>query len=759
MDFLLEHGFPIERIADSLRAASIGWIGTGCHRREYGPISIFATDPMGLNPLRPQDAPADDGESFYLFDGQFSTGTSYFHTLLPQTSASLPKRIDDLLERNSAVEAINAGVFVAGRVGPKGLSLITDPMGQYPLYYFQSGERFLISNVMRYLTIAMKASGFAATPSLLPCLQSIMFGGAIGDVTHVREIRRLPFGHSVHANPKLHFRPSAATDYTASYEALITETHDALMRHVVAVSGAASRPGHFVTDVTGGSDSRLVLSLLMASPLRDEFLGRCHAQFPHPDANVAGALFARYNLRIAQMPVVVDSDPHFWVQKLTQRSIDGVAGLTGGTHMPTTPFFKLAFPNLVHFGGSFGEWGGAAPGHALFRTPADLESTIENVIDLRIGRRRKNKSLELITEEGKSIVRNNAIAAIHALEDEGVPREQLNAEFYLRTRSRSHFGLMSWLNNKSWVAPNPLASPWMVAARRALPWALHSRNKVVFDLLRAGGREDLTKIPLANTVWDPEIVPAQERQEYQSIAAVKVSTPAMSPFSQVLWQGMPVYAAASRQRMTGDVSETKGNAAARASSSNSSRAKFTNMRYIDDYQAMLRDLVDRVPAQHDLWSLVDRNAVGRWGSRDGAKFTAIDTTIVGFVLSGSAWYLDQPEPAGVEELRNFDPKSPGPRSAKPAVITPPKPPVVAVKPNPLAGDGRAFLDLLKSDPEFKKKVMIQIGQKPQFYLTRLEEMRLDLEKADRLDEHAAKTIGEIKRRLEVMLLPPADAGI
>jgi hypothetical protein len=38
-------------------------------------------------------------------------------------------------------------------------------------------------------------------------------------------------------------------------------------------------------------------------------------------------------------------------------------------------------------------------------------------------------------------------------------------------------------------------------------------------------------------------------------------------------------------------------------------------------------------------------------------------------------------------------------------------------------------------------------------------MRSDLEKANRLDEHAAKTIGEFKRRLEIMLLPPADAGI
>ena len=91
MDFLLTHGFSIEGITDSLRAASIGWSGTRCHMSAYGPISVFATDPMGLNPLLPPNVGPNARERFYLFDGQFSTDTSYFHPLLSRTADGLPK--------------------------------------------------------------------------------------------------------------------------------------------------------------------------------------------------------------------------------------------------------------------------------------------------------------------------------------------------------------------------------------------------------------------------------------------------------------------------------------------------------------------------------------------------------------------------------------------------------------------------------------------------------------------------------------------
>ena len=434
MDFLLTHGFSIEGITDSLRAASIGWSGTRCHMSAYGPISVFATDPMGLNPLLPPNVGPNARERFYLFDGQFSTDTSYFHPLLSRMADGLPKRIDDLIERNSGVETVNAGVFTAGRIDRNGLRLVTDSLGQYPIYYFQSGERYLISNVMRYLTMAMKVAGYDATPSLLPCLESLVFGGGLGDATQIREIRRLPHGHDIRANPGLQFYSTAATEYPSSYEALIDGTHGALTHHLAAVAGATGPESHIVADITGGSDSRLVLSLMLASPMRDEFGGRCNSRYPDPDANVAGALLAKYGLRTAEMPFIVDSDPNLWPQSLAQHGIDCSAAFAGGTRVATNQLWKVALPNLFHFDGAFGEIAGASSGLRGFDRFAELDISIEEVVDLQIAGSRPSGALDLITEAGLASARNNAIATIRALENEGISRDQLRAEFYLRTR-------------------------------------------------------------------------------------------------------------------------------------------------------------------------------------------------------------------------------------------------------------------------------------------------------------------------------------
>ena len=295
MEFLVAGGFSIDRIVKSLREGSIGWIGKQDHCRDIGPLSVFATDPGELNaPQASSDTP--ESERFTIFDGQFSRGARFFHPLLPDTSEGLPQQIDELLDGDGSGLSINAGVFVAGRLDGRGLTLVTDPLSQYPVYYFRAGERFLVSNVLRYITIAMRAHGFSATPSLLPCVESLVFGGALADSTPIEEIRRLPFGQFAVARPPLDFHPMSAIEVPLPYEEIVPLAHAALSRHVLAVAEATGSARRVVADVTGGGASRLALSLLLDSPFRDEFAGRCTTRYPDPDANVAGALYSKYDL-------------------------------------------------------------------------------------------------------------------------------------------------------------------------------------------------------------------------------------------------------------------------------------------------------------------------------------------------------------------------------------------------------------------------------------------------------------------------------
>jgi hypothetical protein len=494
--------------------------------KRFGGIELFVSDPMSLNGADSLVRNAD-GDSFYLFDGQFSASERFFHTLIKSPTSELRRHIDALLDDDHADEEIDAGLFVAGRIDERRLVLSTDPLSQYPVYYFRSRERFIISNVLRQVAAVLASSGLSVTPSLLPCLEGTVLGGVLGDSTHIVDIKRLPYEHVIVADPHLRFRRRRTSSRALSYEETITFGRSALARHVRAVAAAVAEPRLIATDLTGGSHSRLVLSLLLDSPLRTEIKACCFARYPHADANVAALLMSKYNLPIANLPLVVEADCGASPQNIGRRVVEANAAFSGGGRQLRPPLATVAFQNFVHFTGSFGEIGGATPAVDFISATEREGYSAARAVDVMLARRRSGP-LQFVTKEGIDVVRRNAIAALTTLEEEGVPREQLPAEFYLRGRCRSHFGLPNYLDNKGKITPDPLASAWLVEARRMLPRRLHYKNKVVLDLILRGSSKELAFIPMAEKVWDPSVVPSAELESFRQITPVTACTPPLS---------------------------------------------------------------------------------------------------------------------------------------------------------------------------------------------------------------------------------------
>ena len=254
------------------------------------------------------------------------------------------------------------------------------------------------------------------------------------------------------------------------------------------------------------------------------------------------------------------------------------------------------------------------------------------------------------------MMRRRAIDALNALDAEGVSRDQMQAEFQLRTRCRSRFGLSAWLDNKSKIAPDPLASPWLVAARKALPRRLHSKNKVIFDLLRAGGRGDLAEIPMADRNWDVAIILPDEVEKFQRIDTVLVTSPPLSPLTGDLTTSTIVLSTAVQRLLTDTavLAELKERSAQGAQSASASQTRFGNERQIAGNQEMMLQVLDRTPADHDLWSLIDRDEAALWARKPASEFRkAGEVSALGQAVSGLIWALEQPAPEGVVELRNF----------------------------------------------------------------------------------------------------------
>jgi sulfatase maturation enzyme AslB (radical SAM superfamily) len=78
-----------------------------------------------------------------------------------------------------------------------------------------------------------------------------------------------------------------------------------------------------------------------------------------------------------------------------------------------------------------------------------------------------------------------------------------------------------------------------------------------------------------------------------------------------------------------------------------------------------------------------------------------------------------------------------------------------------AGNGSglelSYIERLRSDPEFKREAMARIAQNPQAALARLEAMQLQLEETNRMDAQLAKTLGDFRRQVDLMLSPPEDS--
>lgn len=67
-----------------------------------------------------------------------------------------------------------------------------------------------------------------------------------------------------------------------------------------------------------------------------------------------------------------------------------------------------------------------------------------------------------------------------------------------------------------------------------------------------------------------------------------------------------------------------------------------------------------------------------------------------------------------------------------------------------------YVERIRSDPQFKKEIAARIARNPEVFLARLEAKQRRLEKAKRMDPQTAKTLGDLRREVEGMLLPLPD---
>jgi hypothetical protein len=296
MDFLITRGLDLANFIGSLRLAQTEGEGRSKgHFAAIGAFNFYSTELL----------PSQNGKEFYLFDGQCAAGGEFFHPFLNDgKEQQLTSLIDKVLV--NGLGSIHGGVFCLGKLNQQELLLTPDHLNQYSLYWSKCSNGWMVSNNYPLIVKAMTAFGQAPRRSLRPCIENMIFGGVVGTKTHVEQIQTFPYGTRLRGCENLDFLPLADDTTGFGYDDAISNAFESIRAHTHAVSNSVTGSRAIIADITGGSDSRCVLSFLLNSGLSGEIAGRCITAQPNPDAAVAARIKDPYRIPNAAVPHVTN---------------------------------------------------------------------------------------------------------------------------------------------------------------------------------------------------------------------------------------------------------------------------------------------------------------------------------------------------------------------------------------------------------------------------------------------------------------------
>ena len=543
------------------------------------------------------------------WDGQYSISGNYRH---PSIRGNYPD-VSEVKGLSKDVDIPN-GVFCALYVD-KNLAefyLSIDSLSQYPIFIAEINDGYAVSNNAYMLDVYLGGRKRLADAAIENCI----YGGSFQS-SHLESVSRLAFGMKLVGGNKLRVKPVKNHFESNSYEEAITKAHQSIRSHIESVC-KATKGLNIVSDLTGGGDSRLILSFLLNILSPVEFSIRCMSTFPNPDANVAGLLVEKFGLQTANFPII--GTP-------LEKTLRASASIAGGALQADVAISSVDLPGLVHFQGTFGGISGS-PGFNAYDALGGFSGgySFTKHAELIASRRYQSGITSLIN---KSIFEemtprfSNYLEEVH---NSGVLVEQLTAENYLRNRCRTHFGLQSFIRNRSRILPSPLANMWLVSARKHLSDQFISKNKVIYDLMEINGIESLTFAPMAGKKWSNSIVSKKYQSLLDTVDPVNFNSPNLSSITGTLYKTVSIGLKESYRRIS-DVS------------TDAKVGHLLHSSKISVYKGMCSLFINEFSKEHVLWDYWDRNNVQASIGKPLSDFRkdGLDIEVMGLFIVSAIW--------------------------------------------------------------------------------------------------------------------------
>lgn len=416
----------------------------------------------------------------------------------------------------SAAEELS-GIFLGVSVDRHGRGfVVTDPLGIALLYRAETDDAIVISSR------ASVGAAVVASPGEQPARDAmgvgwLAFGGElVGDRTGFSGVRVLPGGAYVAIDPRWATRLqwwnrapwSASPDLTAlDRDALVETVRDDLAtaaRDILALPG-----GRWTADLTGGKDSRLVLSLLLSEDLTESVAFRTTGLPDMPDAIVSRMLAERFGLRHhVEGPGALNAET-FESRLLVH--VFHTSGMFGAWNLKG----QLGIRTGVAINGLFGEL--LRSNYAGVKEPLATTGTVD-----RFSAFRRLDQYPLLREDARRCYREWLTEELEGQLDAGVCTQDAVDAFYARNRLRRWQGTSEEIEGRSRLFP--LYSLRGFQAAFALgPMA--RRNEVLhFEIMRRCN-DELTRFPIAKSPWRPPAFAHLDTADaYRAIEPVKATS-------------------------------------------------------------------------------------------------------------------------------------------------------------------------------------------------------------------------------------------
>ena len=416
------------------------------------------------------------------------------------------------------------GVYSHGKITDQDCWFATDELGLSPLYYSKEDDVLFISNNPHLIAIYKYRLGMElSVDPTLAIWQTIGITNESNHTGYEGVYRLLPWRYIyLDWSNQIVFPCKKRSDSASSYEEMCQKSIQELRKGIKTI---ASQYKDLRAQLTGGFDSRLVLSFILDSKEQDRFTFETGGFPENPDCIVASMLAEKYGLKHVCRPRGVSCNADVELDSFVKEICMANAMESSLVRLQRFQGLENGSVTLNGFGAVFAKSLGFAKGFQIYMNRKFRGKEKVDFSNLTSGQQRQGYDCFGYADADRYFLTNEAINVSNEFRKylfqfnyDRFPENMNYADSMSAYRWRIHNSSLATMENNCIF----LYSPTVLEASRKLTPELRQNAKLYFDMMWQL-RPDICFVPFENRVVDPgvyETFPVEIKEIFSRILPI-----------------------------------------------------------------------------------------------------------------------------------------------------------------------------------------------------------------------------------------------